>query len=300
MDSILLVTNVQAGTADEGLAAALDALRSDADVEVCRTSSADDLDNVLRRRQSRILVVAGGDGSLHSAVEALNRRDELEAVVLGLIPLGTGNDFARGIGIPLDPAAAARVVLQGRAGKVDLILDSVGGVVVNNVHAGVGVEASRRAAKWKQRVGRAGYVLGLLHAAFRAPYLRVRVEVDGTVIADGDRPVLEVSVGNGATVGGGLPLNPAADPQSGRLDVMVSFAVGSVERVGYGVDILRSRHTERPDAVHRRARTVTIAGEPFHCSADGEIQGPEQGRTWTIAPSALEMVLPTPQQRPDG
>ena len=57
--------------------------------------------------------MAGGDGSLHAVVSVLYRRHDLARAVLGLIPLGTGNDFARGNDIPLDPAEAAAVVLDG-------------------------------------------------------------------------------------------------------------------------------------------------------------------------------------------
>ena len=68
---------------------------------------------MLHRAGSRRIVVAGGDGSLHAVVAALHRRNDLADAVLGLIPLGTGNDFARCMGIPLDPEEAARVILDG-------------------------------------------------------------------------------------------------------------------------------------------------------------------------------------------
>ena len=63
---------------------------------------------------SRRIVVAGGDGSLHAVIAALHRRNELKNAVLGLLPMGTGNDFARGLGIPLDIEEAARVILADK------------------------------------------------------------------------------------------------------------------------------------------------------------------------------------------
>jgi diacylglycerol kinase (ATP) len=293
VDRILLVSNVQAGSADDAsLAAAARILRSSVEVEVRCTSTAAELGEVLRHRAGRVVVVAGGDGTLHSAVAALHRCGDLDDAVLGLIPLGTGNDFARSIDVPLDPEEAAHLVLDGGVRKVDLIMSDPGDVVVNNVHVGVGVEASRQAAKWKDRLGRVGYAVGLVHAAFRAPSPRLRVEIDGTVVSDGNRPVLSISLGNGQTVGGGLVLNPMADPESGHMDVMLAFSAGRVERLGYGIDILRSRHLERPDAIHRWARSVSIAGTDFYCTADGEVQGPHQERRWEVASSALAMILP--------
>ena len=206
MEPILLVTNIDAGSADDKrLSAAVDVLRASTTVDVCSTSRPSELDDVLDRLAGRRLVVAGGDGSLHNVVAALARRHELKQTVLGLIPVGTGNDFARGTGIPLDPEAAARVVSTGTARPIDLVVDDGGSVVVNNVRLGLGAEASRKARKWKERLGRLGYAIGAVQAALRPPPLHLLIEVDEEVVADVDRPVLDVSIGNGATVGGGVP-----------------------------------------------------------------------------------------------
>ena len=72
-----------------------------------------------------------------------------KSAVIALLPMGTGNDFARAMDIPLDIEEAARVVLEGEVRPVDLIVDDTGQVVVNNVHVGAGAQASRRGARWK-------------------------------------------------------------------------------------------------------------------------------------------------------
>jgi diacylglycerol kinase (ATP) len=293
VDSILLLTNVQAGSADdEKLGAAVAALRTSATVEVCVTSRPNELDDVLDRLGRRQLVVAGGDGSFHGVVAALNRRNELSQTVLGLIPLGTGNDFARAVGIPLDPEAAALAISAGKLGPVDLVVDDAGDVVVNNVRVGMGAEASRQATKWKKRLGRLGYAIGAVKAVLRPHVLRVLMRIDEQVVAEVDRPVLDISIGNGATVGGGLPVNPAAHPQSGQIDVMLSFAVGPIARIGYGIDLLRSRHLTRRDVLHSRGNTVSVSGTAFYPSSDGEISGPVGDRTWRVEKSAFQMTLP--------
>ena len=74
---------------------ALDVLRAHTSVEVQATGNPGELDGALHRAGSRRIVVAGGDGSLHAVVAALHRRNDLKSAVLGLLPLGTGNDFAR-------------------------------------------------------------------------------------------------------------------------------------------------------------------------------------------------------------
>jgi diacylglycerol kinase (ATP) len=303
MDPLLVITNSGAGTADEeSLDLALGVLREQTSVEVQATGDPGELDGVLHRAGSRRLVVAGGDGSLHAVIAALHRRNELAGRVLGLLPLGTGNDFARTLEIPLDIEEAARVILEGTPTPMDLIVDEVGQVVVNNVHVGAGAQASRRGHRWKERlgsvgfgkvnVGKLGYPIGAAITAWRPPIIRLRVEVDGEVVNDLDRPVLMVSVGNGASVGGGTELTPEADPGDGAVDVMISRAVGRVSRVLYAARLGMGRHHESDDVLYLRGRSVSIGGARFYCSADGEIYGPERHRTWRVEPAAYSMVLP--------
>jgi diacylglycerol kinase (ATP) len=295
VDPLLLITHADAGNA-EGLGEALEVLRSRASVEVCETSNPGELDGVLHRAGSRPIVVAGGDGSLHAVVATLYRRNDLSGKTLGLLPLGTGNDFARAVGIPLDPVGAAEALLEASPRPMDLIVDELGEVVVNNVHVGASAEASRSGAAWKKRFGRVGlgllgYPVGVAMTALRPPYVRLRVEVDGEVVADMDRHVLMVAVGNGTSVGGGAEITPHADPSSGDLDVVVSFAVDPLARVGYALDIVRRRHTDREDVEIRRGRQVSVTGEAFCISADGEISGPERRRTWHVEPAAYAMLV---------
>ena len=293
MDPLLVITNSDAGSADEAsLEAALTLLRRHTDVEVAATGDPGELDGVLHRAGSRRIVVAGGDGSLHAVVACLYKRHDLSRTVLGLLPLGTGNDFARGVGLPLDIEDAARVLLDGTVRPMDLIVDEVGEVVVNGVHVGAGAQASRRGARWKKRVGRVGYPIGAAITAWNPPVLRLRVELDGVVVNDLDRPVLQVAVGNGSSVGGGTELTPDADPGDGQLDVMISRAVGPVARLLYAVHLGFATHHERDDVDYHRASSVSVTGEQFWCSADGEIYGPERQRSWHLEPAAYSMVLP--------
>lgn len=300
---MLVITNTDAGTADqETLERALTILRATTSVEVAATGNPGELDGVLHRAGSRRIVVAGGDGSLHAVVAALHKRHELAGKVLALLPLGTGNDFARGTGVPLDIEEAARLAIHGEVRPVDLILDETGAVVVNNVHVGVGAQASRKAHKWKSRLGsvgvgkanlgKAGYPIGALLAALHPPYHRLRIEVDGEVVNDLDRPVLMVAIGNGANVGGGTEVTPEADPEDGKVDVMISRAVTPLAKLGYVAHLRRGEHHDRDDVLYLRGRSVSVSGQEFWISADGEIYGPERSRTWRIEPAAYSMALP--------
>lgn len=293
MEPLLLLANADAGGEQEqSLDTVVDILREATDVEVCRTSNPGELDGVLQRAGSRALVVAGGDGSLHAVITALHRRHELDRHPIGLIPLGTGNDFARSVGIPLDPAEAADQLVDAVPRPMDLIVDELGGVVVNGVHAGASAIASRRAVGFKKVLGIVGYPVGAALTALRPPYLRLHIEADGEVVADMDRQVLMVAVGNGRSVGGGTELTPDADPADARLDLMVSFSSSPLARAGYAVNLLRGSHPERPDVVTLKAEQVTVSGEEFWISADGEISGPETRRSWHVEPGAYRLLLP--------
>ena len=300
MDPLLVISNSGAGTSDEeSLQAALAILRTHTDVEVEATSNPGELNSALHRAGSRRIVVAGGDGSLHAVITTLYRRNDLKSAVLGILPLGTGNDFARTNDIPLDVEEAAQVLVDGVPRPMDLVVDELGEVVVNNVHAGAGAQAGRKGAKWKDRLhsvgvgkvnlGKLGYPIGAALAAVKPPFIRVAVEVDGETVVDMDEPILMVAVGNGANVGGGTELTPHADPSDGLVDVMVSRSIGPLARFGYGAKLMTGRHPERDDVIYLRGSTVSVCGEEFWCSADGEIYGPERHRTWRVEPAAYSL-----------
>ncbi len=112
------------------------------------------------------------------------------------------------------------------------------------------------------------------------------------MVVDLDQPILMIAVGNGANVGGGTELTPYADPSDGKVDVMVSRATGPVARLGYAAKLVTGRHPERDDVTYLRGSTVTVSGEEFWCSADGEIYGPERHRSWRVEPAAYSLVVP--------
>lgn len=289
MDPLLVISH---DADDPDLATALEVLRARTSVELATADNPGELDGILHRAGSRPVVVAGGDGSLHTVISALHRRNDLAGTLLGLLPLGTGNDFARSVGLPLDPEEAAEVILAGRSTPMDLLVDEVGEVVVNNVHLGTGAEAAKAGSGWKKKLGKIGYPIGALQTAFKPPVLRLRVEVDDRVLCDYDEPVLQVAVGNGKTVGGGAPLTPDASPDDGRADVLVWLATTPMARLGYAAALLRGRHPERDDVRTATGSRVTVSGERFWCSADGELYGPERHRAWHIEPAAYSLLVP--------
>jgi YegS/Rv2252/BmrU family lipid kinase len=294
----LVVANVEAGkTGDDDLDRALRTLERAAPTELVTCTSPDDLDEPLDRARDDdcVLVVAGGDGSLHLVVNRLFQRGALGEEPLGLVPLGTGNDFARGAGLPLEPEAAATVIVDGRPHEFDLLTTDgpPGEIVVNAAHAGLGAEAADAASAAKPVLGPLAYPIGALIAGVRETGWRLDVEVDGdsvTVGEDGDR-LLMVGVANGPSIGGGTRLCPPARADDGQLDVVVVAATGPLARTSFARDLKRGTHLDRDDVTHRRGQRVVIRGEPLRHNADGELTDPIAARTYELAPRAWSLLM---------
>jgi diacylglycerol kinase family enzyme len=238
-------------------------------------------------------VAAGGDGSLHHLVATLYGSGALSAEdPIGLLPLGTGNDFARTVGVPLDPAAAARAVVDGRPRRLDLLVDDAGGVVVNVVHLGIGAEGARRGTPLKPALGTAAYAVGAAAAGVTSAGWSVRVEVDGLVVHDTHVPVLLVALANGRSIGGGSALAPRAEPDDGLADVIVATSTGPLARLGFAVTMPSGDHVQREDVESVRGRVVRVSGDEIPVNADGELSTGTADRTWRVHAGAWSLLVP--------
>ncbi len=291
--SALVLANAGAGSAgDEETDRALAVLREHAEVELVTVAGPEDVRRAVQDAAGRRVVVLGGDGSVHGCLQALADQDLLGQVgAIGVVPRGTGNDFARANGIPFEPAEAARVALHGQLRRQDLLVDDSGGVVVNAVHAGVGAEATAHAEDVKGALGVAGYAVGAARAGIATSGWHLRVTVDGQQVVDGARRVLMVTITvGGGSVGGGTRVVPDATPGDGRAGVVISSATGPLARVGYALDLRRGRHTRRSDVRAMAGREVTVEavgkGDEFRVNTDGDVGLACLARTWTVRPGA--------------
>lgn len=297
MSRYLFIANSSAGTSDQQrVDAALAVLREHGDVEVVTTGTVDELTEAISGRDGREIVVAGGDGSLHAFVTALCRVGDLgeDPPTVGLLPLGTGNDFARTVDLPTDPAEAAQIVVDSPARPVDVLVDDEDRLVANAVHIGVGEEAGRIAAPWKERLGPIGYVIGGFAAGFGQAGRHLKVVADGEVVVDGTHRSLQVAVTIGQSVGGGTRIAPDARPGDGKAELVVSRAISWKRRLLYAATVNRGRHTQLDDVISLRARTVTVTGvnHDFAANADGENLDPVRERTWHVVPDAYRLHTP--------
>lgn len=295
MTATLLLASAHAGTADEqAVEVARAALAEAGACELVTTGTPQELDAALDGCGRRRIVVAGGDGSLHLLVQHLHRRGELADADLALVPLGTGNDLARALGIPLeDPLEAARLALSGTPRPLDLVLDDEGGVTVNAVHLGVGADAAQSASRLKKVLGPVAYPLGAVAAGLRARGVPLTVEVDGRALTRGGERVLMVGIANGPGIGGGTPLHPDAVPDDGLLDVMVSTATGPLARVRFGAALKGGQVLADDEVRSARGREVVVRGGPVEVNSDGELgDAGVQSRAWRVQPGAWRLVRP--------
>jgi diacylglycerol kinase (ATP) len=296
---MLIITHGGAGRFDSGtLEHVLGRLRAgdEEPVTVRECGSPEELERALDRQEpgDDTVVAAGGDGSIHRLVATLYARGELDRRTVGLLPLGTGNDLARNLRIPLDPDDAARVIREGRTRELDLLADDEGGVVLNAVHVGVGAVAATYAARFKPWLKSAAFPVGAVLAGTRSTGWRLTVEADDKVLAE-DK-LLMVGLSNAPGIAGGsAQLAPDASPGDGRVELVVSAATGPLARVRYALGLRGGTHKYHDDVVYTAATSATVSGEEFLVNGDGEVSGPYTRRTWRVVPKAWRIIAP-----PDG
>lgn len=289
------LANGSAGSVDEAsLGAAVSELATHAPTTLRRTESPDDVDDALDSLDGRRPVVIGGDGSLHLVVNRLISLD-LAHVPLGLVPLGTGNDLARGAGLSLDPVDAACTAATGVPRSIAVALADDGEAVVNNAHLGLGAQAALRASGLKRYLGPLAYPTGALMAGVRPDDLTVHISVDGVDVFDG--PAIALIAALGPSAGGGHELAPSADPTDPHLEILAVVGGPASRRLGVAVDVVRGRDPARGDGVERwsgrQVRVRATGGDTAGSwDVDGEPRDWANDVTLTIDDTRWHLVMP--------
>jgi diacylglycerol kinase (ATP) len=234
-----------------------------------------------------LVVAAGGDGTLNAVLNGVARvRGGLSRVSLGLLPLGTGNDFARTLELPDLPVAVDRLA-AGRVRRLDaarlndrLFLNASGG--------GFTAETSARVSgRLKAWVGRLAYLVGGAQA------LRAHTPVLTEVRCDGARHLLPLqlfAVCNGRTLGGGHTLAPEAEPDDGLLDVCLVHGTSKVDLVTLLPVISSGRHLDDAKVMYVRARRVSLRfASRTLVNVDGEV-GAYSACRYEVLPGAVRFV----------
>lgn len=265
--SHVIIANADAGST-ERVEAALRVLDDAAGAEIVWTEGPDDIDAVLEE-DDRQLVLAGGDGSIHLLVNRLAATDTLDRTV-GLLPMGTGNDLARGLDLPFDPEEAARRVLSGRPHRLPLLEAPEGELATNNAHAGLGVAAARKGAEWKDRLGSFAYTAGSLAEGLTYAGMEVEVRLDGSLLHSG--PALVVMLLIGPSAGGGFRPLTEVEVTEPVIDVLVIESGSLSERGGIAFAALRGELGDHEAALRGRAIRVEVETGGEEWELDGEFR----------------------------
>ncbi|MET9455889.1 diacylglycerol kinase [Streptomyces canus] len=243
-----------------------------------RTVLGEDAADALARARAAVdegtgaLVAVGGDGMANLALQAVAG----SRTPFGLVAVGTGNDFARTLGLPVrDPAAAGRLIADAlKEGRVhDTDLGRVGDHWFATVLAsGFDSRVNDRGNRMRWPAGRLKYDLAMLAelAAFRpVPY---RITLDDGRVREVEATL--VAVGNGSSYGGGMRICPGADLTDGLFDITVVGDCSRTTLLRVFPSVYRGTHVDRPKVTVLRAARVEIAAEDVTGYADGEPLGP--------------------------
>ena len=239
-----------------------------------------------------LVVLGGGDGTVSCVAGEL----ESCGATLGLIPLGTANDFARTMGVPFDVPAACDTILDGQV--VDVDLGAIGvHRFVNVTQLGLAVGVTRMLGpRIKKVLGPLAYPFTVLRATAQHRPFSVRLE-----FPDGDAEDLEISdllqvaVGSGVYYGGGNAVSPYASIDDRKLDVY-AIPRGGVRQRWHLVRYFRSgRFVESENVFHTRTQRVRVTTDPPQAlSIDGELLEPGDRDTdvFEVHPDAMRVIVP--------
>ncbi|MBP7148503.1 MAG: diacylglycerol kinase family lipid kinase [Acidobacteria bacterium] len=286
------IANPNAGSMDE-LGSIREALRSRG-VELWETRAAGDAERLARRaaqdRGTARVIAVGGDGTLNEVLNGL--AGQLERLELGLVPLGTGNDFARAAQVPAELDGALDLLAGGRARRVDVLevrWDGGRRLALNASSGGFSTVLDEKLDPGvKEWLGALAYLVAAGRALPESRSHRVRVELDGECL---DETLYNFVVANGGFVGGGVPVAPGARFDDGLAEIVL-FPVRPVLQLAAVVaKVVSGTHADDPGVVLRRARRIVIAADPpMGFNADGEPAG-ETPVSYEVLPGAARIVL---------
>lgn len=233
---------------------------------------------------SETVVAVGGDGIVGCLAGALTGGSG----TLGIVPSGRGNDFARVLGLPSDPLAAARFVVDGQERLVD-VADVDGRVFIGIATVGFDSDANRLANETRMVKGNLVY----LYAGLRT--LAAWKPATFEVIVDGERHSVTgygVSVANSKAHGGGMYLVPHAELDDGRLDVLLSGADSKLHHLTLMPKVFRGTHVDDPYLRWLSGAEIRVSADrPFTVYADGDPIG-DLPVTIRVSKHALRVIAP--------
>jgi diacylglycerol kinase (ATP) len=235
------------------------------------------------------LVVVGGDGMANLGANIVAQTD----VPLGIVPSGTGNDLAAGLGIPIDDTEAAIARLLDALDRPPRVIDA--GTVRHGelttwfagvLSAGFDASVNERANRMTRPRGRSRYVFALLRELATLKPIPYEIVADGVPAGT---EALVISVANNRSLGGGMRIVPHADLEDGMLDLFIVTPMSRSAFLRVFPKVFSGRHTELPAVSFQRVRSVALNAPGVVAYADGERIGPLPVEI-TVVPGALRVL----------
>lgn len=243
------------------------------------------------------IISVGGDGTNKFMINALmqHRREHPDhEVVFGSIPAGTGRDFARGVGLPLDTIQAAEYVLtQAEPKPIDIGLAKFAGeehYFLNVSNVGIANDVAQRVERTSKRPW--AFLWSVISALTRYQPERVQIDLDGEFWYEGN--IYVVGIANGKSIGQGILIAPDAVVDDGYFDVVVAEQMPTLELMRVFPSIYSGTHITHPKVKVKRAKHVRITnpyGDNIGLDLDGEPSDGASIMTYDIMPKAIQMLL---------
>ena len=211
------------------------------------------------------IIVCGGDGSLH---EVINGFSDFDRVNMGIIPCGTGNDFASALNLPLDPVKALDVILDGKTKYVDFMqMPTVRGL--NVIGMGIDVEVLKKYESLKKKT-KFGYTKCLINTLMNFEYTDFDAELDGANTTR-YRSFL-AAVANGHRFGGGLEICPVSNPCDNKLDFVAVWEMPRLKIVKAFLKLKQKKLLTLKETVHKECEKIVVTAPfPYTVNVDGEL-----------------------------
>jgi len=236
------------------------------------------------------IVIAGGDGTVSAISNAVFKTKP--SVVLGILPLGTGNDLARTLNIPLDPTQALELFAHGEKRRLDLVAVASAAkenYLVNVATGGNPAEISDKMSDEQKKFwGAFAYVRNAVHAVAERKHYKLELDFGSTkeIISD----VFAVIVANGQTSGGGFRVAPMASLDDGLLDLIVVRSTNLLDVAAVTARLLLGDYVDHEQVYYRRVAAVSITSEPsLLFSTDGELVHTTP-TSFAVRPAALSVI----------
>jgi diacylglycerol kinase (ATP) len=242
------------------------------------------------RTKCDFIVVAGGDGTLNEVVNGL--ATDAKKVRVGIVPLGTGNDFARTLGLPSSIEQNIDILRSAKTKRIDLVrVKSKRTRYFVNVSAGgfSGLVDGKITPKIKRAWGPLAYIRGAAAALSQLHSYHTQILLDDSEQLSAE--LYNVVVANGRFVAGGLPIAPEANPRDGLLEVVLIPKLSGPEMAVLAAQIVLGKHLSSKATIFRRAKKISVRSRPGMCfNVDGELVG-NAPAVFQILPRALNFVV---------